>query len=163
MRVGFVTMRKIIDEMSKQQYKINCHEYFEKIKNIYYFDDMQIDTIERIIDTKRKNERIDINLDFLTERKKCPHCGAINKAPLGTSYIVCGVDTMGKKSINEFNLTDTCLNDWCFQCGKKLCKHWFKVELYNVQNRKHNGECCRQHAKKNGFIYPDDYCQCYII
>jgi len=162
-KVGFITMKKVIDEIGKHIYKTMSRNYFDKMKNLYNFDELQINSIERIIESKNCNdEYVNINLDILMEKKGCPHCNALNIAPIGTTYIVCGVDIMGKKSINDFSMNNACLNDWCFVCGKRLCKHWYKDELYIAKNRKHNGECCRRHAEINGFRYPDDYCQCYL-
>jgi hypothetical protein len=45
-------------------------------------------------------------------------------------------------------------------CGKMLCKNWFNHELFVEMNRFHDTECCKNHAKENNKIYPDDYCMC---
>ena len=69
------------------------------------------------------------------------------------TYVICGYGTKG------FDWQG-CGFDWCFQCGKKLCKCWNVNHLYNLKNRFHNSKCCRSHALKTGGLYPDDYCQC---
>jgi hypothetical protein len=160
-KVGYSSMKKIMEEIDKQKYRKISYEYLDDLKKICYFDDVQLSVLDKMIELKKINEQyINIDYDAPIESKKCPHCGTINTAPIGTTYIVCGVDMQGKKSINELNLIETCRNDWCFVCGKKLCKNWYNDELYIKKNRIHNDKCCEKHAEQHGFKYPDDYCQC---
>lgn len=98
---------------------------------------------------EKKQDKIEL------EKKKCPHCGHICIAQEGTEYIVCGYSDPQK----GFDFQG-CGRDWCFKCGKILCKIWEQDSLFLEMNRHHNGECCVNHAKKNGKNYTLDYCQC---
>lgn len=161
-KIGYVQMSKIIDSLNKIEYIEECEQYIKNIyksnitrenKNTKSILTLNSDVISNIISSKKHDDRY---IEIFTEDKKCPHCGEINTAPIGTSYIVCGVDTFGKIPICD----KKCMNDWCFLCGKKLCKNWYNDNLYVYKNRSHNDICCRIHARDNGFKYPDEYCQC---
>ena len=164
--VGCTQMNKIVEHLVSLKYKEECTKYLEDyINNIAYssihraktknFTNAQNDTITKIISMKPKDETI-INLPNI--EKACPHCGRINKAPIGTKYIVCGIDSLGITPIDNFD--NACLNDWCFSCGKKLCKNWYADKLYDEKNRTHTAECCKKHASEHGRTYQTEYCQC---
>lgn len=143
--------------------------YLNIIKNIYYYDDAykifkdlsnftneksQISTIRRILGKKPCkifNEETDVGNNVMT--KKCPHCGKLATHVSATQYVICGYTN------NMFNW-EYCGNDWCFQCGKKLCKNWTVNTLFNKYNRYHNGKCCKQYAAKIEDKYPNNYCDC---
>lgn len=111
------------------------------------FDDIQMKTLEYIISTKdHKN-----NQHFLIE-KKCPHCGHLTKRHYNANYVVCGYP-----NDNDY---DGCGMDWCFKCGKKLCKKWNDDMLYVESNQIHNSDCCKEYAEKNGLDYYTDFCKC---
>jgi hypothetical protein len=166
--ISNVKMNNIVDTLTGMRYKEDCKKYLDGLDNMKkytYFEQSQsnycmaqTEAFGKIIATKSLD---DTYIDLPKIEKKCPHCGRLNKAPFGTKYIVCGIDTMGVLPINNFG--NTCLNDWCFLCGKKLCKHWYTHQLYDEFNRKHDNTCCANHATQNNFRYPDDYCQCTHI
>ena len=96
-----------------------------------------------------------LNMDENYLSKNCPHCSNNCKGSIDTTYIICDYDDplVGFK-------WNGCGKDWCFFCGKKLCKQWNEDKLYNDENRIHNKECCKKMAKKNGENYEEQYCQC---
>lgn len=150
-----VKFNEILNVLSKMHFIDECEKYLSEINFKNITDTLQCSFISDILQTKKRNMTY---IDLPKIEKKCPHCGRINLAPLGTTYIVCGVDTFGKNAIDNFN--DFCLKDWCFSCGKKLCKNWYEDDLYNPENRCHNKICCATHAKKNNEDYLNEYCQC---
>lgn len=87
--------------------------------------------------------------------KKCPHCDHLCTVDIATTYIICG-----------YHDTHTgydwkgCGHDWCFKCGKCLCKTWDSNFLFLCLNRHHDNNCCKLHAKEHDKIYPNEYCQC---
>jgi hypothetical protein len=153
-KIGCVDIFKIIDEINKLKYQEDCEKYIQLMKQ-KAMNKYQKNILTQII-SKKPHDLTYIDLPQI--EKCCPHCEKKNMAPLGTVYIICGVDSQGLKPINNYD--ESCLNDWCFDCGKKLCKNWNKDNLFVVGNRIHNNECCRKHAQKNGNKYPEDYCQC---
>lgn len=161
-RFSISQMVNVVNKLSTLKYKEDCTKYLDDIMNTNYAIDgtgqcqIQMDTVNKIISAKPTDTSF-ISLPKID--KECPHCGRINTAPLGTKYIVCGIDTLGILPMDNFE--NVCLNDWCFACGKKLCKNWYKNQLYNEHNRKHDGSCCMEHALKTGGDYPNDYCQCH--
>lgn len=105
-----------------------------------------------------------IQLDYLSstqehtsflKKKECPHCSIEYELPDTVTYIICGYD------INGFDWIG-CGRDWCFRCGKKLCKKWKINQLFNQKNRLHNDSCCIKKAnikKENS----NNYCSCSSI
>lgn len=164
--ISNIQMNKIIKTLVSLKYKDECNKYLDEFKNKKYnnclqfdqsnYNSAQTDTFAKIISTKLIDESY---IDFPKIEKECPHCGRINKAPFGTKYIVCGIDTMGIFPMDNFD--NACLNDWCFTCGKKLCKNWYTNQLYDEANRTHDKNCCKIHALKYNNQYPLEYCQCF--
>lgn len=169
--IGFCKMEKIINDLFCIAGREDCEKYIEDLKrnkitnnlnNIMHkynnndvFTDCQKKIIDRIISGKLE---MCIHIEIPKIKEPCPHCGNINSIPVGTTYVVCGVDAEGLIPIESYE--NCCFNDWCFGCKKILCKNWYKDELYNEENRSHNEICCRIHAKNNTYNYPSDYCQC---
>lgn len=159
-------MNKIVETLVSLKFKDECVKYLDEFKNKKYnicqqfeqtnYNAAQTETFSRILSTKSLDESY---IELPKMEKACPHCGRINKAPFGTKYIVCGIDTMGILPID--NLDNACLNDWCFACGKKLCKNWYTNQLYDEANRTHDENCCRIHALNHKNQYPAEYCQCF--
>ena len=87
--------------------------------------------------------------------KRCPHCKHTVTLPSNTEYVVCGYHD----TVHGYDWVG-CGRDWCFKCGKKLCKKWDIDDLYLQMNRRHTDVCCSKHANKGGYNYPTDYCQC---
>lgn len=135
-------------------------------------DPIYLKTLERLVNKRRNNYNYNNNrnynnygeynnfyksstkeIEYLS--KKCPHCRINMKMPKDTSYVICGfADTFRGYDWRG------CCNDWCFSCGKMLCKSWEKDRLNIVTNRFHDDECCKLHAKRNGYDYEKDYCLC---
>jgi len=110
---------------------------------------IQLHTLDRVVDkyiTKCINKKI-------AREKNCPHCGLTYFGNSDTKYVICGY------SVHGYDWKG-CSRDWCFECGKKLCKMWATDQLFNTLNRKHNKKCCRYRSHKTNNKYPDDYCQC---
>jgi len=146
------TMLNIMTNINNVQFKEQGLKIMETEN--YQLNEIQRATIMRIIAMKPNK----LSCHKLIT-KNCPHCGRKTVRYSNTTYVVCGYDN-SKDGYNGIG----CMNDWCFRCGKKLCKSWSTNKLYVSSNRYHNNECCYHHAKLHGNIYPDDYCQCeYII
>ncbi|ATZ80905.1 hypothetical protein BMW23_0860 [Bodo saltans virus] len=149
------------DSKSFQKIISKCYacKYYEDVMEIIkeYFpnndeNNIQLKTLIRI--AKMKNNFVheikkDINV------KKCPHCGCSQEGDQHMNYIVCGYAN-SHLGYDWFG----CQKDWCFECGKMLCKSWNENKLHVEPNKIHNDECCRKHAIVNKHKYPDDYCQC---
>lgn len=162
--VGNVTMNNIIEQLKDRKYRHECDKLITDLLRTHYLNKIQYNVIMKII-SKKEITNIHINIDMMMPQveKQCPHCGKINKALVGTTYIVCGVDMSGKKQIDSYNFMGSCFMDWCFVCGKKLCKHWYQNELFIEENRCHNEICCKAHAEKTNSDYYLDYCHCYRL
>ena len=100
-------------------------------------------------------DKPDIDKKSELERKNCPHCGNLCIAPHDSEYIICGYSDSQKGY--DFH---GCGKDWCFKCGKILCKVWDRDTLFLELHRFHNNNCCEDHAEKYNKKYPEDYCQC---
>jgi hypothetical protein len=149
-KVSHKLMFDIMNDINQMKYVDEVQEYLNNcINNKYELNNVQQKVIDDIIAT-RSSTYVNANLV-----KKCPHCGKEWKLPLSTIYTVCGVDPNGKQPIG-----DGCLKDWCYLCGKRLCKRWDIDKLYELQNREHNDFCCREHASKNKLDYEENYCHC---
>lgn len=118
-------------------------------------DDIYKKTLERICNRKdyRRIQTKPKESENIT--KRCPHCSHAINMPKDTTYVICGYHnpTLGY----DWN---GCGKEWCFSCEKIMCKKWETHSLCLQINRYHNDECCLKHAKENGNVYPDDYCQC---
>lgn len=116
-------------------------------------DSAQIKTLMRMLKNKPLKNYSTYN-DYKTIYcKNCPHCGKKNTGNMNTIYIICGYNNKG------FDWKG-CGHDWCFKCGKKLCKNWANNKLFNKLNRVHDGKCCRHYALSIGEIYEENFCQC---
>ena len=115
-------------------------------------------TLDKIVSRKRNNRasrNTIYNAPTKLISKECPHCGETMRMPEGTTYVICGYpDTQRGYDWRG------CCEDWCFSCGKMLCKTWDKDDLNVEGNRHHDDVCCKAHAKRNGHAYPEDYCHC---
>jgi len=150
------TMIKHIEILSEMKYKEPSYEYISNVLK-HTIDIAQIKTLTRIADMKdnkpigndnKKNKDIQI-------AKKCPHCGHECITSKNTNYVICGY------GINGYDWNG-CGKDWCFQCGKKLCKTWEHDQLFVISNRKHNIKCCKKYANDNDLKYNENYCRCNV-
>ena len=155
--IGMIDFLKLIETLSMEKYKEDIYLLLEN-KNIDCI--VQKNTIERIIKNK-PNRKIDFSNSHLkivnTEEKNCPHCGHKNESYKDNTYIICGY------SNNIGYDWDGCGRDWCFFCGKKLCKKWDEHELYMISNRYHNHKCCLKYAFNESLDYANDFCMCSNI
>ncbi len=158
------------DEFFEIMKKIKACEYRDScmniIKELYPFkniNELQIKTLMSIIDKKPYDKKICQNqknnlkhtdyIDYINF-KKCPHCNEEYNGNNTIIYAICGY----KDIHNGYNWTG-CQKDWCYKCGKKLCKSWNEDKLYLEPNRLHNSECCKKYALLNNENY-DNYCMC---
>jgi len=110
-------------------------------------------TINEIINNKPK-KKINFYVKYLII-KKCPHCGVQCTGTCATNYTICGYND------EEFGYDQNCCGkDWCFKCGKKLCKEWNDNELFMFGNRNHNKTCCKLYAEANNMDYDNEFCMC---
>jgi hypothetical protein len=143
--------------------------YTTILENIQYYDDAniiiedielnisdnaQLNAFKRII--KYKPRQLSPDNKHNKIQKECPHCKKIYNGTVTTKYVICGYTHQSNKGFDWKG----CGKDWCFTCGKKLCKNWDTNILYNQTNRYHDGKCCKNSAIKNNENYILDYCQC---
>lgn len=115
-------------------------------------DPAQLNAFKRIV--KSKSDDHPLNVTKNEHHKQCPHCGRVNHFINSVdSYIICGYSARG------FDWKG-CGHDWCFDCGKKLCKQWENNSLYVQSNRQHDTQCCTNHARSIGDNFLTNYCQC---
>lgn len=149
----------VIESLEKFIYRDDAREFVQMI--FKRTDDfVQRSTIIRLmgykppkmqrITMKQFNEKKDKKNNI---NKMCPHCQKITEGTPETTYIICGYSDKGYD-------WDGCQKDWCFRCGKKLCKNFFKDSLFNENNRFHTNLCCKLHAYKNKENYNKQYCTC---
>jgi len=157
----FRTMKYAINEVASCMYQDEAEQIIEKYREDTC-DATQIATLMRIMRTKQKqHKQISIKknnnqpAEIVLCEKICPHCNHKCKSLVTASYVICGYTN----SKNGYDW-DGCGKDWCFQCGKKLCKSWQGNKLYVESNRCHNGECCRKTANDNNEDYEMEYCMC---
>ena len=157
------TMIKYMNELNILRYREDVYEEINHLlKNTS--DIAQIKTFIRIANTKQMRPQF-ITMKSLKQRniehvitKKCPHCGHGCTASRDTKYMICGYFDSGLGYDWE-----GCGNDWCFTCGKMLCKSWNTDELFLLINRTHDSKCCKKFAKKNNLIYTTNFCLCNNI
>lgn len=157
----FVTMMQLLERCCSSEY---TEDVYKIINDNFTGQDnennIQYKTCVRIAKNKKKKELpvIDVGIVEVYQplcSKKCPHCGQVFYGNSDTNYVVCGYNNISR----GYDWTG-CQNDWCFICGKMLCKSWEKNKLYVEPNRIHDSYCCQKHAQLNNRSYLDDYCQC---
>ena len=127
-------------------------------------DTAQKRVFSRILKNKpTKHEKICIDIQNVPETeikkptmtKNCPHCSNSYIAEISAQYVICGY----MDSHTGFDWKG-CGKDWCFSCGKMLCKSWDTNQLFLELNRGHDNDCCKQHAQQSSKDYINEYCQC---
>jgi hypothetical protein len=150
----FIHNLNIFMETSKKYDVDNQVKQFKNRTN----DIVQLKSVKKIIDEKPrvvKLSEVVMNNTKFTGVRKCPHCYRKVEQNGDDDYSVCGFLPHKKNN-------DGCGRDFCYRCGKKLCKRWQNDQLWVEQKRYHDSSCCKKYAEKTGDgIYPDDYCQCY--
>ena len=151
-------MKKYIFDVSNFKYKEDAYELISQVL-LQTSDIAQVKTLTRIADMKPYKPQY-ISMKELRQRnkennitKKCPHCGYKCSMSKNNVYVVCGYSDSGYD-------WEGCSQDWCFKCGKMLCKSWEQDHLYLPTNRFHDSKCCRRHAISHGNKYPECYCRC---
>ena len=158
-----------IDMIEKMSNIEKCNDVIDKLKSSTD-DIVQINVLERIKNIKNNDDFIVscVN-DNAHCKRKCPFCdNVVNGNVIDTRYVICGHGLYCDMFSNENkyayfmnkNSISCCGNEWCFVCEKILCKNWTENKLYDINNRKHDEDCCRTHAQKYSKMYPFDYCQC---
>ena len=152
---------KLLDDLKTTKYKEDVIENMYKIGN-KTTDVTQINSIIRIANSKQEKSN-NFNLVNIKDKNKwfnmkdlCPHCGIENKIDNESYYSICGYNDIK----NGYNW-EGCGRDWCTKCGKKLCKKWSDNNLFMLENRIHDSECCLNYCKLIGNNYLLDFCQCY--
>jgi hypothetical protein len=159
--IDYYMMIEIIKNLNSCKYKEEIYADFPKLFKMTT-NLSQIKTFNRIAKSKPPrpmHEMMAGNYKIYKPRgefvkKICPHCSHLCSASKFTEYIICGYSEIG-----GFNWIG-CGKDWCFKCGKILCKSFRHDVLWVEEYRYHDGECCKIHAKQNAKNYPEDYCQC---
>jgi hypothetical protein len=130
--------REVIRNIKKTHYTYNYDSLFERVlKSLPINSDIQPAKVIKLAKIG----------------KSCPHCDIEYHLPPETGYVICGYTG------NGYDMKG-CSKDWCYKCGKMLCKAWHEHMLYDERNQIHNKECCEQHAIKTKNSWPDDYCRC---
>lgn len=160
--LDFRTIRGTLIELDTYLHREEIDEYINKISRNNN-DSIQTRSLLRISKTKPvRSSRIETAKIY--EFKKeifenltniCPHCKKVYNGNDDSEYVICGY---GNTHIGYD--WDGCGKDWCFKCGKKLCKTWDSDQLFIESNRTHDASCCKKHAEEHNFIYPTEYCFC---
>jgi hypothetical protein len=156
-KLDFKTLINTIKDINKSKYREEANLKINTIlKNTN--DIAQIKTLTRIANilplkpsSVPLSEIITNKIEY--EKKKCPHCAKELAYPKNTEYVICG---FGENSYDW----EGCCKDWCFKCGKILCKSWDDDQLFVPFNQIHDSECCKKHSLNNKKKYPKEYCQC---
>lgn len=148
MNYGFKTfITKLIDIYNEEDFIEKYHDMYCDVKDstdLIIMNDLFVIKLDG-------NSNIESDFEYKKIEKKCPHCNNIKIGTMETSYVICGHGN-GEKIFG-------CGKDWCFICGKKLCKEWGKNSLHLLENRNHNSYCCYKYCEKNKKKY-SDYCKC---
>lgn len=162
--LDFKTMKSILDSLNDCEYMDSAREIIDMYtsKNI---DNTQIRSLLKISANKpiRPPNKIDNEkvISVVSNDKPnlitrpCPHCSHLCSVDPGSEYVICGYTNM--KVGYDWK---GCGKDWCFLCGKILCKTWDTNELFLEMNRYHDSECCKNHSRENFRKYPEEYCSC---
>lgn len=145
--IGFLRYRDIIDNIIESNDRSHIMKMINDLHN-YKLSDAQKAIILRIM----RHKHITYKKDEIIV-KPCPHCGKELLLPVGSTYAICG------RMMSMDQYTGGCGRDWCFLCGKKLCKSWDKNKLFMHSKRKHTSTCCIKYAKKNK-LRTNDMCRC---
>ena len=149
--ISLFEFKQILEKLNKIQFRDDCRKY---IKNIFdnTDDEIQRSSIMRIISSKQPRINKSNNKNKIKIIKNCPHCNKVFISNNLTTYVICGYNNRG------FDWKG-CGKDWCFRCGKKLCKNWQNNNLFNTGNRYHTDKCCKKMAIKNNENI-NNYCLC---
>ena len=161
--IGVDEFMNLLDKLGNYIYRDDARGLVEKIFK-RTVDLIQRNSVIRIISRKPPKSNIISNKTINSKHrhhadmidKNCPHCGKSSKQSSSSTYVICGYNDRGFDWVG-------CGNDWCFRCGKKLCKTWYNNDLFIKTNRFHNEKCCKVMAYKNNESYNKLYCKCSKI
>jgi len=151
--LSFKSMMSAIHSINNYTYKDEADDLID-IYILKTSDTIQLKTLKKISKNKIIRDVI-IDKQYNKINKNCPHCSQISTDTIDKSYTICGY-TDEHKGYDWKG----CGKDWCFKCGKKLCKSWESDKLFLLLNRYHNDTCCKNDAIKNNKKYEEVYCQC---
>ena len=168
------TKQTLLQDIHKSPDRLSSHQIYSKNLDGKNGDYCLRRAIERMINSKKyeyhittRKKMLSMDPSLLSTKifKSCPHCGHNMCMNPDTDYVICGYGN----SKQGFDWTG-CSKDWCFKCGKMLCKHWDNHHLYLHMNRIHDHECCKKYTIMNNknlskdspnyLNYPEDFCQC---
>lgn len=158
------TIKSVLENANEQKYKDDAEEYCENFIQKTN-DPIQKKTFNRIVKDKphkpadMMKKKVESTCDAIVlaqlVTKQCPHCGSGNTCGVDTKYTICGYSN----SLTGYDWKG-CGKDWCFECGKMLCKSWDTNKLLLQSNRFHGENCCKHHASISNRDYIQNYCQC---
>jgi len=160
--IDFKSIKTSLETINEQKYKETANEHVENYLQ-KTSDNIQKKTFNRVTKDKpnvpqdymKQKINISDNIQQLCVTKNCPHCNSPSTCSIDTKYIICGYSN----SMTGYDWKG-CGKDWCFECGKMLCKSWDANKLLLQMNRFHDCECCSRHSFMNNKDYMQNYCQC---
>jgi len=152
-----LTVIKYINELIECKNNAEIYLLLHKLINLTN-DPAQIKTFTRVANynSNSKSKYSLLSSDIVLKKlltKLCPHCYHEHSASSNTVYVICGYNGLTYDGKG-------CGCDWCFKCGKMLCKNWTKNNLHIPSNRFHDFKCCKSHSLINNKSYPLSYCDC---
>jgi hypothetical protein len=160
-KISYNDFLGILDDLHNLKYKEDVMENLYKLGN-KTTDINQINSIIKIGNTKQEKysniitNNIKEKNKWFNIKQNCPHCNITCKIDFESDYAICGYND----TRIGYNW-EGCGRDWCTKCGKKLCKKWNENNLFIIENRFHDNECCLKYCKLLGNNYLLDFCQCY--
>jgi hypothetical protein len=164
-KFDITTIHDTIYDIMECKYREEAYDKIEQLTKIT-IDVAQMRTFMRIALSKPFRpkyipiKQVKDNINDIIVTKKCPHCSHKCSSKKNTEYIICGFGDTGYSGKDTGYDWEGCNKDWCFKCGKILCKTWEADQLFLLFNRIHTNKCCKKHAQINNKKYPEDYCQC---
>lgn len=157
--ISIKSIKSTISDINMARYIDDVTTIIDNVCEGKVISDIQRRTFLKLSKSKVSNPSLkeSRNTDTSTgyETKNCPHCNHPRKDTKYTNYVICGyhesVQGMEKQG---------CGKDWCFTCGKMLCKNWADDSLFLETNRFHERSCCMQYALDNKKDYLKDFCHC---
>lgn len=168
---------EIVDKINNSNNYDFCLKLIREYFPIDDINNLKLKTLKKILNKKENNiinssinnkylhnNLINMNLNYNNKQckktkqneiiKECPHCSKQYIGNENLTHVVCGYN-----NLHQGFDWEGCTKDWCFSCGKKLCKSWIEDKLCLEINRTHNFDCCKKRATHNCELY-DNYCQC---
>ncbi len=152
---SYINFINLLEQIKQIKYK---EDILIKLKDYSITNLIQFNVINRILKDKQfKINNINLFENNVLDKiiiKNCPHCNMSNPSNENNTYIICGY--YSNRGFDD----NGCGKDWCFSCGKKLCKNWTIHDLFLISNRFHNKQCCQNYAASLNLNYESDFCMC---